>query len=454
MTTAMNHAYRDSSLASWAPPDDEIETILRKVDRRLIFFLFIVFVVGFIDRINIGFAALTMNRDLGLTASQFGMANSLFYIGYVAFELPSNLALAKYGARIWIPRIMVTWGIAACLTCLAVGPHSLYALRFIVGIAEAGLMPGVLLYLTYWVPAHRRARATALFLVGQPFTIATGSLISGLILQLDGTAGLKGWQWLFIIEGAPSVILGVTAWFVLSDRPSKASWLTQREAEVLERAISDEEGGSRTGGDKSTRAVVQALWRPVIATLALIYFCLVTSLNAISTWLPQIVKDVSSGWTPTAATLLASIPAVCACFVMLWLSRMSDRAGTRRMYTVLPMLFAALGWLMAGFGSDPIFRFLGLILTTAGAYGALGVFWAIPASHLSAAAKPAGLALITMAGIMGSIVSPYVIGVLRDLTGNFAAGLLFAAVLLILGATLIAVTPFANAAVRRHQQEG
>jgi ACS family 4-hydroxyphenylacetate permease-like MFS transporter len=439
-------------LAGSVPPNDEIEAILRKVDRRLIFFLFIVFVIGFIDRINIGFAALTMNRDLGLTATQFGMANSLFYIGYVAFELPSNLALAKYGARIWIPRIMVTWGIAACLTCLAVGPLSLYALRFIVGIAEAGLMPGVLLYLTYWVPAHRRARATALFLVGQPFTIAIGSLISGLILQLDGTAGLKGWQWLFIIEGVPSLILGVAGWFVLSDRPSKASWLTQREAEVLERAIADEEG-DRIGGDKSFRAVVQALWRPVIATLGLIYFCLVTSLNAISTWLPQIVKDVSSGWTPTAATLLAGIPAVCACIVMLWLSRMSDRAGNRRMYTVLPMLVAALGWLMAGFGSDPIFRFFGLILTTAGAYGALGVFWAIPASHLSAAAKPAGLALIAMAGIMGSIVSPYVIGILRDLTGNFTAGLLFAAVLLILGATLIAVTPFANAVVRRHQQE-
>jgi ACS family 4-hydroxyphenylacetate permease-like MFS transporter len=360
--------------------------------------------------------------------------------------LPSNLALAKFGARIWIPRIILSWGVLACMTAFATGPQSLYILRLLVGIAEAGLMPGVLLYLTYWIPARRRARATALFLVGQPFTIAVGSIISSFILGLDGVAGLTGWQWLFVIEGFPSILLGFVAWFVLIDRPSKASWLSTDEANYLEQTLRAEDALA-PHSTKRAKDIIRELMRPAIITLSLIYFCLVTSLNAISTWLPQIVKELSAGWTPTTASLLASIPAICACVSMLFLGRISDRAGSRRTHTVVPMLVAASGWLMTGYAIDPSIRFCGLILTTTGVYSALGVFWAIPPAHLSPAARPAGLAVITMAGIMGSIVSPAVIGVLRDLTNSFTAGLLFAAALLVFGAVLLLLTPYAG--VRR-----
>ncbi len=437
-----------ATTAAGAMGPADIDRIVAKVSRRLIWFLFAAFVVGFVDRVNIGFAALTMNRDLGLTATQFGAANSIFYIGYILFELPSNVALARFGARLWIPRIMITWGIFACLTAFAVGPHSLYGLRFLVGVGEAGLFPGVLLYLTYWIPARQRARTTAMFLVGQPFAIAIGSVVSGLILQMDGTAGIAGWKWLFILEGAPSVMLGIAAWFVLPNRPSTARWLTAAEAQALEAALRAEQAEMPAAGRK-TQGLLGELARPVILTLGLIYFCLVTTLNAISTWLPQIVRELSAGRSAAQVSLLASIPAVAACILMLWTGRASDRAGRRGLYAAAPMLLAAAGWLVSLYGADPVLRFIGLIATSAGAYGALSVFWAIPPGHLSPRAKPAGLALITMAGIMGSIVSPIVIGALRDLTGSFASGLLFATALLVLGACLILFTPFADAGLTR-----
>ena len=421
----------------------DIDRIVSKISRRLIWFLFAAFVVGFIDRVNIGFAALTMNRDLGLTATQFGAANSIFYIGYILFELPSNLALARFGARLWIPRIMITWGIFACLTAFAVGPNSLYGLRFLVGVGEAGLFPGVLLYLTYWIPARQRARTTAMFLVGQPFAIAIGSVVSGLILQLDGAAGIAGWKWLFILEGAPSVALGIAAWFVLPNRPSSATWLTAAEARILEAALQAEQATAPAAARKS-QGLLGELVRPAILTLGLIYFCLVTTLNAISTWLPQIVRELSAGRSPAQVSFLASIPAVAACVLMLWTGRASDRAGRRAIYAAAPMLLAAVGWLVSLYAAEPVVRFIGLIATSAGAYGALSVFWAIPPGHLSPRAKPAGLALITMSGILGSIVSPIVIGALRDFTGSFASGLLFATVLLVLGACLVIFTPFAD----------
>ena len=430
------------------PMPGELDRIVAKVSRRLVWFLFAAFVVGFIDRVNVGFAALTMNQDLGLTATQFGAANSIFYIGYILFELPSNLALARFGARIWIPRIMITWGIMACLTAAATGPLSLYGLRFLVGVGEAGLFPGVLLYLTFWIPTRNRARVTAAFLVGQPFAIAVGSVLSAVILRLEGVSGLTGWQWLFIIEGAPSVVLGVAAWFILPNKPSAARWLTPAEAMLLETALAAEHAGATPPGRK-TRGLLGELTRPVVLTLGLIYFCLVTTLNAISTWLPQIVRDLSAGRTATEASLLASLPAAAACGMMLWIGRASDRAGSRRLHAGLPMLLGAFGWLLAGYAPQPSLRFAGLVCTTVGAYGALGVFWAIPPGHLSPRAKPAGLALITMAGIMGSIVSPMVIGILRDMTGSFTAGLLFASSMLVCGASLVLFTPYADAGMVR-----
>ncbi|HEY7820503.1 MAG TPA: MFS transporter, partial [Vicinamibacteria bacterium] len=218
--------------------DPSPEPVIRKVSRRLIPFLFLLYVFAYLDRINIGFAALAMNRDLGLTATMFGIANTIFYVGYMLFEIPSNIALARFGARIWIPRIMITWGIASTATMLAASPTSLYLIRFFVGVAEAGFVPGVLLYLTYWFPPSHRARANAVFMVAMPVTIAFGASISGLVLEgLDGAFGMAGWRWLFLVEGLPSIVLGVIAAFYLTSRPAEARWLTPEEKSVLEASL-------------------------------------------------------------------------------------------------------------------------------------------------------------------------------------------------------------------------
>ena len=214
-----------------------LETAYRTIFRRVVWFLFFLYILAYLDRINIGFAALAMNRDLGLTPTTFGIANTIFYLGYLAFEVPSNIMLARFGARVWLARIMVTWGIASTATALAMGETSLYALRLVVGIAEAGFVPGVLLYLTYWFPHTHRARANAFFMVAQPVAIAFGSLLSGYILRMDGILGVDGWRWVFILEGVPSIVLGVVTFFYLKDRPRDASWLTGEQRAAIEREL-------------------------------------------------------------------------------------------------------------------------------------------------------------------------------------------------------------------------
>ncbi|SDR57288.1 MFS transporter, ACS family, 4-hydroxyphenylacetate permease [Rhizobiales bacterium GAS113] len=400
-----------------------------KVFTYVISFLFVLYFFSFLDRINIGFAALSMNKELGLTSTSFGVANTIFYFGYMAFEIPSNLALARVGARRWIARIMVTWGIASTATMFAQGETSLYLLRLLVGIAEAGFVPGVLLYLTFWFPQSYRARANGTFMIAQPLAIACGAILSGYLLKMDGLFGLSGWRWLFLIEGLPSILLGVVTFFYLSDRPRDATWLDAGEKAAIEKDIARETSGARDAAAKA------GPWRELasapVVLLCIVYFCLVSTLNTNAVWVPQIVREIMKGGDFVTIGLVAAIPALLTVIAMpLWSAR-SDRRQERLRHLTLPILTAALGWLLVVFASQAEIRFLGLIFVSVGAFCAMSIFWTLPAGILSLAARPAGIALISTAGIFGSAISPSIIGMLRDATGSFASGLIYMVALLV-----------------------
>ena len=411
---------------------DAGELVVRKVFWRLIPFLFLLYVLSYLDRINIGFAALSMNQELGLSRTMFGFANTTFYVGYVLCEVPSNLLLVRYGAHRWIPRIMITWGLASAATMFAVGPNSLYVLRLLVGIAEAGFLPGVLLYLTFWFPFRWRARATAIFMVAQPVTIAFGSTLSGFILDMHGLFGLSGWRWLFLIEGLPSVVLGIVAWFYLSPSPAKADWLSDEEKARLNAELAREE--PKIEGKSS-------IWAEMGSTrvllLCLAYFGLVTSLNTIATWTPQVVREVVSAGGYATVGLLSALPGLVAAVAMPLWSMRSDRRGERIVHYIVPVALTALGWVFVIAIDELSFRMLGLVLATAGAFTAMAIFWTVPAAILSERGRPAGIALVSSAGILASAISPSVIGVLRDMTGTFASGLWYATILL--GVSIVAM---------------
>ena len=403
------------------------EDTSRTIFRRVVWYLLVLYIFAYLDRINIGFAALSMNRDLGLTPTTFGVANTIFYLGYMAFEVPSNLMLARFGARVWLARIMITWGIASTATALAGGENSLYALRLVVGIAEAGFVPGVLLYLTYWFPQATRARANALFMVAQPLAIAFGSILSGYILRMNGVLGLAGWRWLFIIEGVPSIVLGVITFYYLRDRPRDAEWLRVDERAAVEQRLAAEAPPPARSG-----SVWPELLSMRVLLLCLAYFGLVSTLNTNATWVPQIVREILGGQGDFVTVgIWAAIPALLTVVAMPLWSKHSDRHQERLWHTVIPMAMAAVGWLLVTLSTIPIVRFSGLALVSIGAFCAMSILWTLPASVLSPGARPAGIALISTAGILGSAISPSVIGLLRDRTGTFTSGLLYMVFLLV-----------------------
>jgi ACS family 4-hydroxyphenylacetate permease-like MFS transporter len=415
--------------------------VTAKVFRRLMWFLMLLFISSYLDRINLSFGALSMNQDLGLSATMFGLANSIFYATYVLCEIPSNQAQVWLGARIWIPRIMITWGMASAATALATGPNSLYVLRALVGLAEAGFMPGVLLYMTLWFPPAHRARAASLFIIAQPITLAFGSTLSGLLLDLNGFLGIAGWRWLFLIEGLPAVTLGICAWFYLDDSPAKARWLTDAEKVALHRALERREGedllvAARAVPRKAMLAEVLSL---PIMLLSLTYFGMVATLSANSTWVPQIVRALLPHGSFTQIGIITAIPAVCAiCVVPLWGAR-SDQRAERSWHLVLPLLLAAAGWLVIIFAPDPRVKLGGLVCCSAGTFAAQSVFWSLAPQYLSARARAVGIGLISTLGVSGSVFGPTIIGWLRDRTGSFTPGLLFvvASILVAVGCVLL-----------------
>jgi MFS transporter, ACS family, 4-hydroxyphenylacetate permease len=425
----------DSGILVDGVPHDRL---LRKIFRRLIWFLFILLVVSFMDRINIAFAALTMNKELGLSAAAYGMSLTMFYLAYTLFEIPSNLVLAKVGARLWIARIMITWGIASAATMFATGMWSLYGMRALVGAAEAGFFPGILLYLTFWFPRSCRARANALFIMGIPATIAIASIISGFILQMNGFLGLAGWRWLFLLEGLPAVILGIVCLFYLDDRPARAKWLSEEEKREIASRLERDRALEQTAATQ--QGILSQLGSRNVILLSAAYFGLVTSLNANSTWVPQIVHSLVHGASFIVIGLLTALPAILTVAVMPLWGASSDRRDERDWHLRIAMVLAAAGWVLVILAHQPQLRYLGLIIVSVGSFCGLLTFWTFPASNaiLSAEARPAGIALINCFGIGGgSAIGPLVVGYLKDLTGSFSAGLAYVVAMLIMGVICI-----------------
>ena len=425
------------SVADGASVQTDRRSAIRKVWLRLIPFLFVLYIFNYLDRINIGFAALSMNKDLALTATAFGLANSIFYIGYVACEIPSNLLMVRYGARVWIARILISWGLASAATMLVVGPNSLYFVRFWVGVLEAGFVPGVLLYLTYWIPNSHRARANGYLMMAQPVAMALGAGVSGVILDnLNGALGLTGWRWLFILEGLPAVILGVIAYVYLTDKPKDAAWLDDTEKKTLTALLTDD---AASAGRQTKVSVWKQVTEPRILLLALAYFCLVNTINANATWIPTIVREVLKAYSLSQVGFVTALPAIVALILMPLWTRSSDRSQERVWHVVAAMAMAAIGWLLVIYFPQPELRLAGLVFTVSGAFCAMSTFWTLPQSILSEAARPAGIGLISAVGLLGSAVSPAVIGFLRDLTGSFSAGLFYVTALMAVSIVLVLI---------------
>lgn len=410
---------------------DEVgRSAIKRATRRLVPFLILIYFFNFLDRVNIGYASLTMNEDLGLTATAFGLGAGLFFLGYFLFEVPSNLILHRVGARIWIARIMVTWGIASMATGFVQNDVQFFIVRFVLGFAEAGLFPGVILYLTYWFPARDRARITALFLLAIPLSAVLGSPISTTILQYtNGWFGLDSWRVMFLIEGIPSILVGIWVFFYLTNRPADARWLKPEERQWLTSAVAAEESATST-------AHGQPLWRslldPRVALLSLVYFGVVYGVYALSFFLPQLVaglaEDFGTEFSFIEVGLITAVPFGFAAVAMWAMGRHSDRTGERFWHTALPAFVAAAGLLLALFvGGSPYVLLVGLVLLAVGVFGAIPAFWSLPPTFLTGAALAGGIALINSVGNLSGFVGPYVTGWLKDATGNFSIGLVVVA---------------------------
>ena len=426
----------------------EADTI-RRITWRLIPFLMLCYLLAFIDRGNIGMASLQMNHDLGLTPKMFGFAGSLFFISYFLFEVPSNLALQKFGARKWIARIMITWGIVSAGMALVQGATSLYILRFLLGAAEAGFFPGVVLYLTYWFPAAYRARIVAIFVVAVPMASFVGSPISALLLQADGLLGLRGWHWLFILEGLPTVVLGIVCLFFLTDRPEQATWLSVAQRNWLSARLEKERSEKKAAGPHPS------LWKVLrskeVLGMALVCATASSAGTVLGVWQPQLIK--SFGLTVMQTGLVNAIPYVIAAVVMVWWGRRSDRKGERRWHTAIPLALIAGGMLSTLFVTSLVPTVMLLTGVLIGAYSFKGPFWALSSSWLASGSAAAGLAAINAASNLvggGLMVNAY--GWIKEATGSHALGLLPIAVLAVASIiTLLTLSNDAHRAARNAQ---
>ena len=410
----------------------ELETrALRKVTLRIVPFVMLLYFIAFIDRVNIGFAALTMNKDLGFSPTVFGFGAGIFFLGYFLFEVPSNLVLDKVGARIWIARVMITWGLISGAMAFVQGPNSFYALRFLLGAAEAGFFPGIILYLSYWFPARQRAAVTAIFMAAAPLSTVLGSPVSGALLEMHGLLGLSGWQWMFIVEAVPALILGVMVLFYMTDRPEKAKWLRYDERNWLVTTMNAE--AAKKAGTAS-----HSVWRGLadlrVIALSLVYFGTSAGLYTLGIWAPQIIKEF--GLSSLQVGFLNALPGIVAIVAMVVWARHSDRSGERTWHVVGACLLASLGLVLAGFAGSVLAVLLALTLVNIGISSAKPPLWSMPTMFLSGSAAAAGIATINSIGNLGGFVGPAMIGWIKDLTGSFQGGLFFVAALLVLSAVL------------------
>jgi MFS transporter, ACS family, tartrate transporter len=420
-----------------AMPSAIERSAMRKIYLRLLPFGCVCMIICYLDRINVGFAALTMRGDLGLSATAFGFGAGCFYAGYCTFEVPSNIIMTKVGARFWIARIMITWGLLAMAMALVWSTASFITLRFLLGLAEAGFFPGMLLYFTYWFPAVHRGRMVAWFGVATPVAVAIGGPISSYLMLLDGTWGYAGWKWLFIGEAFPAVIMGFVCLFYLVDGPMKASWLTQEEKEWL--AAEMERERREVTANHGEISMWQALVNPRVLALAVIYFGVVTASVGLVLFAPQIIKQ--SGLSNFATGFVTSIPYIAGVIGMIAWGHLSDRMKERRWNLFVACLVSVAALVIAGSTVGTYWAVVGMCLATIGFYGSKGPFWSLPNTMLSGTAAATGLAFINSVGNLGGWFGPTIVGWVADKTGGFRGGLYALAgfVLLAAAVTLVGV---------------
>ncbi|CAB3634485.1 MFS transporter [Achromobacter pestifer] len=432
-----------------APASDFESATYSKVAWRLLPFLFLCYVCAYLDRINVAFAKLQMSQDLGFSDAVYGLGAGIFFVGYLAFEVPSNLILLKVGARRWIARIMVTWGLISAGMMFVSSPTSFYVLRFLLGVAEAGFIPAILLYLTYWFPNSRRSKVTALFLTGIPMSGVIGGPLSGWIMNhFNGAMGMAGWKWLFLIEGIPTVFVGVVAFFYLNDRVADAKWLSQPEKDLIQRDLAAEQQ------DQHLHSIKDGLTNPKVLLLAGIYFFFTMGLYGVSFWLPSLVK--ASGVTDTMQIgLLSSIPYAAAVVGMILISRNSDATGERRWHLSLAGLLGALGLTASVFWAhDTTLAMVALTVGTVGVMATISQFWVLPPAILTGGAAAAGIAFVNSVGSISGVVSPYVIGYVQTAYGTTGAGVFGLAASLVIGSILVFSVPAALVNVAKGRERG
>jgi MFS family permease len=415
-----------------AHPDGSL--VLRRVRRRLIPFAFICYVVAYIDRVNIGFAATELQRDLHLSPSEYGLGAGLFFLAYCLFEIPSNLILERVGARRWIARILIGWGVVSMGTALVTDVRSFMLARVLLGIAEAGFFPGMVLYLTYWIPARERAKTGAWFMMAAPIAVIVGGPLSEALLTLDGRMGLAGWQWLFLVEGVPAVVLGVFALRVLTDRPEQADWLRAADREWLTTTMAAEQVHRQSVGHATIGASITS---PRVWILSGVLFMHTLVQYGIFLWLPKMLQDVS-GARGFALSAITAIPFAAALVAMVLVGRHSDRTGERKFHVAACAVVSAVGLLLAVAAQGHLWLLvLSFTISQMAQRSMAGVFWALPPMFLGGTAAAAGLGLINATGNLGGFFGPTVMGWLREATGGYTGGLLVLAAALIIEVGLV-----------------
>jgi MFS transporter, ACS family, tartrate transporter len=408
------------------------DVVVRTLTWRLVTFLFLLYVVAYLDRINLGFAALQMQQQLGFTDAVYGFGAGVFFAGYFLFQVPSNLVLERVGARRWIAVLMILWGIISASMALVTGVRSFYALRFLLGAAEAGFFPGVILYLKNWFPAGARARTVARFMTAAPLSGVVGGPLSGALLGLHHKAGLAGWQWMFLLEGIPAIVLGAIVWAYLVDRPALAHWLSEEQREWLQQTLLAEANASPESGSNALAAFrMGRIW-----VLALVYCGVNTVSYGVSMWLPNLIKSLG-GMSNFTIGMLSAIPYVAAAITMVFVGLSSDRSGERRWHTAVPALAGAVAIGLAG-GTTSLATAVALVsVAVVGVFSMMGPFWAMPTALLSATTAAAGIAFINSVGNLGGFFGPYIIGLVRTSTGQFRGGLLVVAAALAMSGALV-----------------
>ncbi len=404
--------------------------VVAKLTRRLIPFLFLLYIVAYVDRINVGFAKLQMSAQLHFSEDVYGLAAGIFFAGYFAFQVPSNLILRRVGARRWIALLMIVWGTISASMMLVTTARGFYVLRFLLGLAEAGFFPGMIFYLRSWFPATARARTVALFMTAAALSGVVGGVVSGSILTLEHTGGLAGWQWLFLLEGLPAILLGVVVYFRLPDSPADAKWLTEEDRAWLSKTLSHEDEASLSlarpsiqpaSGSPSESSLAFLVLN--ILLLSLIYFCLNTCSYGISLWLPSMVKNLSNA-SNFRVGIISALPYIAAAIGMVLVGRHSDRTGERRWHVALPAFAGAAAFLAAAYSTSTVVVVAALSVAVLGTFSMLGPFWAMPTSLLTTATASAGIAIINSIGNLGGFAGPYILGLTRAANGNFKSGFL------------------------------